>query len=177
MPDEKVEVESKEVEIKEYKESVLVDLDGTNSSVYEKPLVPEDSYQAIIKACQMFEVKKFDGPGKESKVVFAIEVSGEGLEEPVELPLYCNPVIKKSSGTKGFSNSKLYDVLDKAGLLNQAREDKAELAFLGSLVSWFNVNLVGRKCKVLVKTRNRGQDNAYSTVSDIVRFEKPVGGI
>ena len=62
-------------------------------------------------------------------------------------------------------------MLDKSGLLAEAKVDAEELAYLSSLVSWFNANLIGRKCKVLVKTRKKGMEGAYSSIADVLRFE------
>ena len=173
MPEEKkVEVKDFSNESKERKSGgVFLDFEGTSSQGFDKPLVAEDSYQGVIKACQAIETRKYDGNGVEDKIIFNIEISGNDLKEPVELPLFANPIIKKSSGTKGYSNSKLYDLLDKSGLLAEAKVDAEELAYLSSLVSWFNANLIGRKCKVLVKTRKKGMEGAYSSIADVLRFE------
>lgn len=166
--------ETKQVKVKSY--DVLVDFEGKKSSGTSKILIPEDAYQGEVKSVDLVEVPAYDQPGiTEKKVVFQIQLSGEGSDNAV-LPLYSNPVIKKS-GNKGYSNSKLFDILEKGGELENAKATHEALETFDGLVGFFHARFKGRKCKVLVKIRNRGTDNPYSTIGDIVRFEPITQGV
>lgn len=158
----------KQVEVKNY--DVLVDFEGTKSSGPPKMLIQEDAYPGQVLSVSLVEVPAYDKPGvTENKLVFQIKLFGEGSDNAV-LPLYANPVIKKS-GSKGYNNSKLYDLLDKAGELDNAKKSAEVLGTFEGLTNFFDSVLRGRKCKALVKTRNKGSDNPYSTIGDVVRFE------
>jgi len=164
----------KEVKVKEYKSEVLVDFDGTKSMGGPKVLIQEDAYQGEILGAELIEVPAYNAPGQtEKKVVFTIRLSGDGSEN-AELPLYANPVVKKSGG-KGYNNSKLYDLLEKSGELDAAKKSFEALETFEGLTGFFDAAFKGRKCKVLVKTRNKGTENAYSTIGDVVRFEPKEG--
>ena len=157
---------------------VPIDLDGTanDESMRDKVLIQEDSYFGEILIADMAEVKKYTQPkdakevAMEKKIIFTIKLDGEGSEN-AELPLYCNPIIKKSGGQKGYSNSKLYDILDMAGELDSVKKNKEKVSTYEGLISFLKEALEGRKIKALVKTSNKGTDRAYSTVNQIVRFE------
>ncbi len=157
---------------------VPIDLDGTanDESMRDKVLIPADSYFGEILIADMADVKKYTQPEgakeivTEKKIIFTIKISGEGSKD-AELPLYCNPIIKKSGGQKGYSNSKLFDILESAGELESVKENKDKIGTYEGLLSFLKEALEGRKIKALVKTSNKGTDRAYSTVSEIVRFE------
>ena len=165
-------IETKEAKISkaEERKEVLVDFDGTSKANTPKVLIDEDAYDAIVVKCDLVTVPSYDDPKTpENKIVFTMGVKAK---EPVDLPLYCNPVIKKASagGKKSYSNSKLYDIIEKAGLLEKAKKQHDVLETLQGLTSWLDASLRGRQCRVLVKTRNKGMENSYSTVADVVRF-------
>jgi len=88
----------------------------------------------------------------------------------LELPLFANPTIRRSSGTKGFSNSKLFDLIDGAGLLGKAQTQAEDLKTFVGLTEWLSKNFVGRECKFLTKTTNKNTASAYSSVKTVVRF-------
>ncbi len=151
------------------KEQVRIDLDGKASTDYETVLIPEDSYDAEITAINQRESPNYDNPKiKETKMVFSCLIDGK------ELLFWANPKITKGSTSKSgksYSNSKLFDVLEKAGLLGKVGEKKAELATLDGLQHFLSENLVGRKARCVVKTRNKGGgEKEYSSISEILRF-------
>ena len=168
------EIETKEMKQTTERKQVFVDFDGTSQD-YSKPLIAEDSYKGVIEAVDLIEVPSYNNPEvKEKKVVVKIKLEGEG-SDGVVLPLYANPIVKKSSGTKGYSNSKLYDLLVNAGLLDDAKKTHEALETFEGLVGYLSAKLVGRKVKALVKNRRKGTDGAYSSVGDILRFEPAEG--
>lgn len=144
----------------------LVDFDGTQSTQYEKARIDEDAYDAVIAAVKLEEMPSFDDrTKKESKFVFVCKIDKN------ELPLFVSPVIKKSGGTKGYSNSKLYDILDKSKLLEEAKNDSEILReSYASMQLWLTARLVNRKVRVQVKNSNKGTEKEYSRVADILRF-------
>jgi len=154
----------------EERTEVLVDFDGTGSGDHiEKHLVPEDAYAGVIKSVELTDTKAYNSEEQVKKLVFAIEIEHEGKK--IELPLFCNPIIKRSSGAKGYSNSKLFDLIDKAGLLSVAETKSEELKTFAGLTDWLVQKMLKLECKVLVKTTNKNTDSAYSSIKDIVRFE------
>ena len=153
----------------ENRKEVLVDFDGTSKPEFEKPLVDDDTYLALIKSCELVEVPSYDGKGTTKKLIFSLGL--EDVKGKPEIPLYVNPVIKKSGGQKGYSNSKLFDLLVSAGELDNAKSNHAVLETFEGLHAWIEKVFVGRYCKVLTKTTNQGKDNAYSVVDKVIKFE------
>ena len=163
--------EEKKEDVKVERKEVFVDFDGSGGRVSTKILIPEDSYQGVVSRVDLIESPVYNKPGQlQKKVVIQVQLHGEGSED-AELPLFANPVIKKSGGTKGYSNSKLYDVLESANVLEEAKGAHEALETFEGLVGFLDARLKGRKCKALVSTVNKGSDNAYSTVKNILRFE------
>lgn len=170
---EQTKVVKKEEKSEEKKErtEVYVDFDGTSGLPSTKIIIVEDSYAGKIWQVDLIETPVYNKPGTlQKKVVFQVALSGEGSDEAV-LPLYANPVVKKSSGTKGYSNSKLYDLLVAAGELEEAKKQHEALETFEGLVGFLHARLKGRKCKALVGTVNKGSEKAYSVVKSILRFE------
>lgn len=157
-------------EQKTMNEDVLIDLNGSGNQnqKIDRVLVAEDAYDAVIKSVSTIETKDFESKQLKKKIVFQIAIMTEKGE--VELPLFVNPVIKKSSGTKGYSNSKLYDLLDNAKLLEQVAIAQEQINNVLALQDFLAGVLIGKKCRVLVKTTNKGKENAYSSIKDIVKF-------
>ena len=65
----------------------------------------------------------------------------------------------------------MYDLLEKAGELDSAKNAHDAFDSLDSTVAWFESRFKGRRVKALVKTRRKNTESAYSTIGDIVRFE------
>lgn len=158
------------------KEQVRIALDGeTSSQDYETFLIPEDSYDAEIAAINQRESPNYNNPQvKETQFVFSCLIEGK------ELLLWVKPKITKGSISKSgktYSNSKLFDILEKAGLLEKVKEKKEELLTLDGLQQFLSSNLVGKKARCVVKTRNKGGgEKEYSSVSEVLRFlEEQVG--
>ena len=165
------------------RKEVFVDFDGTGGdSAPQLPLLQEDAYDGEIVSVDLVDTPAWDSKTKTvnrnelvKKIVFQVKLFGEESQGAI-LPHYANPVIKKAgAGGKGYSNSKLYDILVSAGVLDLARHSEALETFQG-LSAWLGSNLKGRKVRVLVGTANKGTERAYSSIKSIVRFEavKPV---
>lgn len=151
-------------------QEITIDLEGTSQQENTRILVDEDAYDGIIRSIRAEQTKKYGAPNeKTTKIIFTIMIVDIKQGE-VELSLFCNPKIVKSSGTKGFDNSKLYNILDKAHLLTQIAQDKQKIKTIQGLTEWLITNLGDKKVRVLVKTTNKGKQNAYSSINDIVKF-------
>ena len=92
----------------------------------------------------------------------------------VILPMFVNPMITKAYN-KGVSDSKLYSILEAAGLLEEIGRMSGELEMLEALRAFLESRLQSRSVRVEVKTTNKNnpEKDSYSTVKSILRF-KPV---
>jgi len=162
--------EKKQQSLGERKE-VYVDFEGNAGQPSTKVLIQEDSYMGEVSHVDLVELPVYNKPDQtQFKVIIQVKLV-EGENQGVVLPLYANPVIKKSSGTKGYSNSKLYDLLVSSGLLERAKEQHDALETYEGLAGFLDAGLKGKECKVLVGTVNKGTDNAYSVVRSVLRFD------
>jgi len=109
---------------------------------------------------------------KENKLVFLVQVSDENN---VEIPLFVKPKITKINQA-GFNNSKLYDILALAGLLDLVKDRAEELKTLTGLLMFLENSLVGREIRFASKNSRKGKPDEYSTVGEIYEFlpSKPV---
>lgn len=163
---------------KEIRKEVFVDFEGkqAESEAPRLPLLQEDAYDGEIAGVDLVDTPSYDSKTKTvnraqlvKKIVFQVKLLNQ---KDVVLPHYANPIIKKAAaGGKGYSNSKLFDLLISAGLLESAKKSGEALETYQGLAAWLNVNMKGRKVRVLVGTSNKGTDKAYSSVKSIVRFE------
>ena len=111
----------------------------------------------------------------------------------VEMPYFCTAKMTRSSGSQ--SNSNLYNQLEQLDLANPYDDDKFELLDRNgdvvesdregvhdvfgdagtneeineALVNYLKDNLIGAKVKFDVKNVNRGKDNEYSVVGDMIK--------
>lgn len=164
-------VEEKRFE--ENSDSVLIDFEGDgngSSGDYERVVVKEDVYTTKIVSLEVQDTKKYNAVGTE-KTIIAKVVPVEGLGG---IPFFIKPKITKAYNEK-VSNSKLYDLLERAGLLVEAKERKEELSTLTGLAMFLEQKLVGRSIKFLTKTRKQGTEDAYSSVDRVLEF-LPVEG-
>jgi len=153
------------------KDEVCVDFEGlAQSSAPAKVLIEEDSYPGEITGVDLIKSASYENKNViVDKVVFSIRLDDESVTD-AELAMFVNPVIRKSGGTAGYSNSKLYDLLEKSGDLEKAKGFGPGLKTLVGLLEFLQETYVGRKCKALVKTVNKGTEKQYSSVGNIVRF-------
>ena len=173
--DEKENVEVKDYGKKEGRPEVYIDLEGKSGQEdFAKALVAEDAYDGTIVSVGIQEVKGWKSEGMVKKFLVSTLLDGvkdkDGSE--VILPMFVNPMITKAYN-KGVSNSKLYDILDKAGLLEEIGRMSGELEMLDALRAFLESRLQSRSVRVEVKTTNKNNpDKApYSTVKSILRFK------
>lgn len=143
-----------------------MNLDG-KSPEYEKVYVPVDSYEAeIVGISDPFETKGYDS----NKIVMKRRMEVRIGKKTV--PMFMTDKVTKGSGS--YSNSKLYDLLEKLGLLDEVKKNKEKLENSDVFTVWFNDKMGGKKVKVLTKTVNKmDKERRYSVVDDII---KVVGG-
>ena len=156
-------------ENKEVKE-VMIDFEGKSnegSGDYERVVVKDDVYTSKILSLEVQDTPKYGTSITEKTVIAKLEpLAGKGT-----IPFFIKPKITKAYNEK-VSNSKLYDLLEKAGLLDIARNRKDELSTLSGLAIFLQQNFVGQKIKYLTKTRKQGTPEAYSSVDRVLEFIK-----
>lgn len=163
----------KTMEEKVESQGVLIDFDGKGregAGGYDRVVVKDDVYTSKIINIEVQDVKKFNAVGTEKTLIMKVEpIEGKGA-----IPFFIKPKIMKAYSEK-VSNSKLYDLLESAGLLEEAKERKEELVTIDGLSLFLNEKLVGRLIKFFTKLRHQGTENAYSSVDRVLEF-LPVGG-
>ena len=148
-----------------------INLDGMAA---QKTLVPEDAYEAVITSIGELMEFKTNFPGKDGKLEektqekFPVEwtLKTKGYEEK-KVTMFLSPRVSKGSGT--YSNSKLYDVLEKANLLEKFR--KANRLLDDEIMTWLKTELKDRLARISVKnTISKKTGDKYSTVDKVIRF-------
>lgn len=145
--------------------------------------MPEDAYEAtIVKVGDLFRSLNFDGNEVEKFTIgFEVQIP-EGTEvkeiqddkekdytgKTVELTMFCTPRVTKGSGT--YSNSKLYDVLDKLKLIDDLGKVADQIDTTEKLVEWVKNKVIGIKCKVLTKNTKDGKSRVDKIVKRLVDF-------
>ncbi|KKM07655.1 hypothetical protein LCGC14_1731750 [marine sediment metagenome] len=168
--------EKENVEIKDYsKDKVYIDLEGkSGSEEYEKALIPEDAYNGTIVSVGLQEMKAYKAEGTVKKLLVSILIDDQKDKEGNEivLPLFVKPTITKAYGPS-VSNSKLYDILEKADLLGEVGKMSGELEMLDALRAFLESRFQGKSVRVEVKTTNKNNPDkaSYSSVRSILRFE------
>ncbi len=155
---------------------VSFNLDGQSPKEdIEREYVPEDSYPAVIH--DISDIKTFavwNKPNEtEEKMVITFAVSVDGKQ--VNLPMFAKPVVTKGSGT--YSNSKMFDLLEVCGLMEEAKKIRDEIEVMDSaelknktFVDFLSKNLLQKTCKVITKTIKKGTSEQYSVVDKLLRF-------
>ena len=171
--DKKENVEVKDFSKKD-KPEVYIDLEGkSGQEEFAKALVPEDAYDGTIVSVKLEEMRAYKADGTVKKFLFSILLDGQKDKDGNEviLPMFVNPTITKAYD-KGVSNSKLYDILDKAGLLEEIGRMSGELEMLEALRAFLESRLQSREVRVEVKTtnKNNSEKESYSTTKTILRF-------
>jgi len=144
---------------------VPVNLSGdAPGALYAKVKLKVGEHKGKFISLEAIEVPRYDNSAiKEPKLVFLVQI-GEN-----ELPFYVNPTITKGSGS--FSNSKLYDILEAFGLLDDwaalpsVKENKPVL--LPALVKFLEAKIIGKEARVGVKNAKKGTPEEYSTVREV----------
>lgn len=166
------QTKKQETEQKTKTEEVMIDLSGDrfkeNQEEFTRPLIPEDSYSATITDIKLIDVQKFEAkPGeKEKKFVFSYLID-KPQGEPVIITSFVNPSITKSNNPK-YSNSKLFEIVSTAGLLQEVGELQDRLSTLEGLNEWLQKTFISRTCKVSIENNKKG---TASIVRKVLYFE------
>ena len=161
---------------------VQVNLDDKKE--YPKTLIDVDSYQSeVMEIGDTYKEKGYQTEKEEEKFVinFKIQTMLPSKEDPevkvktdVLLPLFMKTVITKGSGT--YSNSKLYDFLEKSDLLKTFKSEWPRISLLPddkqneAFINFFKDRCLGKICKIMTKTVKKGTPEAYSVVGEIIKF-------
>ena len=151
---------------------VTVNLDG-KSPLKERVFIKEDAYNAVISGVSdIREQAKYQNP-KETEEKFNIDFTVTTPEGPKEIPMFLTPKVTKGSGT--YSNSKLFDVLEKAKLLEDFKKVWDTIEVMDgkenqnkALIDFLQKVLLQKPCKVLTGTSKKGQADQYSVVDKII---------
>ena len=170
----------------------IVNTTGERASAFDKNfyLVKDDVYEGVISrlagpfTTPAYEKDKPD----QTKIILdctiptkgvMINAKGENIDcETVILPLWASLVVTKGGkNAKGLvmSNSKLFDILDKAGMLADLEAFMKREGAEGEipdekLTEFLKTILVGRTAKFDVVTKVSKTAEKYSTVKDVKRF-------
>jgi len=174
-----------------------IDLDGSGSQqTYERVLIPEDSYLAVLTDFsetkpekKMQEYKNEDGTITKKEVthekqrwLFTLknekgEIIMNKENNPQTFPMFIRVKVSKAP-KENLSNTKMYDILEKADLLGALAEQQKLWSGMDSkekmdeaFQNFLKDNLANKGCKVVVETVNKGKkDKEYSVVKNILRF-------
>ncbi len=167
---------SKEAVINEDKgkPEVYINLDGNSGQEeFVKALVAEDAYDGTIVSVTIQETRAYESNQMEKKFLVSVLLDGvkDKDDSEVVLPMFIKPTITKAYD-KGKSNSKLYSVIESAGLLEEIGRMSGELEMLEALRAFLESRLQSRSVRVEVKTTNKNnpEKDSYSTVKSILRF-------
>lgn len=156
------------------RQEVLINTEGIAPTTYDRIVVRDGEHQGEIVDVSLQEMKKYNKPNEtEKKFIVKVQVEDEKV-----VPLFCSPVVSK--GSKGYNNSKLFDLLTEAKLLDELEQKKAELSKYNAMEGFLLSRLVGRTGRFGTKTVNKGQETEYSVVkeiyeiSDETKTNKPV---
>lgn len=144
-----------------------VNLDGTAPGGERVTLEDKARFPASFVDVRIQEVKDYETSDTVNKLIVVWNVKA-GKEEH-EIPMWINPIVSKGSGT--FSNSKLYDAIEVIGLMDDFRVFAKDRDTLEDeeLRSWVEGAFTGVKAEVEIKNRNKGTDDEYSNVSEIIK--------
>jgi len=142
-------------------------LTGENTAKTEKHFlaemengVPKVYEGKIVSISDLYDAKKYQSEETEKKITIEVEIKGPTYPTPIKIPLFCTFIVTKGGGS--YSNSKLFDVLETAKLLEatemiQNTDDTVQLEFLKK-------NLIGKNTKFLAKTIKKGTPEMYSVI-------------
>lgn len=157
--------------------AIEVNLDGkAPQGDIKREYIAEDNYDAVLNSISdMTQVPVFGKPGETTqKVIFGFTIQ-VNQEKTVDLQMYVRPKVTKGSGD--YQNSKMFNVLEKAGVLEAFKKEwdlikvmDTDQAKDNAFINFLRDNFMNKACRVSVKTINKGKPEQYSAVNDIVRF-------
>jgi len=153
-------------------QTAVVDFEGENNAPeFERVLVKEGEHQAKIVKLEVQQLKKYKSEEKEPNILMFFEVQ----EDNKQIPYFLKPKIMKAY-SEDVSNSKLYNLLELAGLIEEAKKRKDELSTVTGQVMFLEEKLKGKVARISSKTVNKGKTNEdggsreYSRVNEIFEF-------
>lgn len=161
-------MQENKIEAKEYEANWE---ENTKSETnFKKVFIPEDSYNANLKAIEVVELPDFNDKTKKlEKLALMFDIKEKG----VELTHFLQPKISKGSTNKQgkvYSNSKLYDLLVDLNLKDKFKEEVGPKFSAAKVVEFLNKYLTGKVLRVSVKTSKANTPEQYSGISKILRF-------
>lgn len=161
-------MQENKVEVKEYEANW--EENKQVESNFKKVFIPEDSYNANLKAIEVVELPDFNDKTKKlEKLALMLDIKEKG----VELTHFLQPKISKGSTNKQgkvYSNSKLYDLLVDLNLKDKFKEEVGSKFTANKVVDFLNKYLTGKVLRVTVKTSKANTPEQYSGISKILRF-------
>lgn len=142
--------------------------EGNAQASFEKTIVPEDSYNGIVKDISIIETADFEDKNKKiEKIVISLEITDDSEKGKV-LAHFLRPYISKAgAGGKGYSNSKLYDLLESLNLKEKAKADLGNKYSSQKILDWLLRELLEKKVRFSTST---SKDKSNSYVKKIIRF-------
>lgn len=154
---------------------VKVNLD--NKQEVKRFSVEADTYAGrIVEVSDIKKQKGFEEKEVE-KLRVIVELDFKQNGENVKLPYFLTASVSHASKRPGYSDSKLYTLLELAKELDNFKvmwetvDDKSEDEKNKVLVEWLRSKLLGRKVKIMTKTVKGTDGSAYSVVHQVVKFD------
>lgn len=140
----------------------------------KRDFLEPDSYEAVIVGVSdVFVQKNVFNNQDEGKLCVTFEVPQKTADAKT-VTYFIKAKIAHSAKKEGYSDSKLYTLLEKAKLLDKCKAFWATIETTENkdvaLVSWLRENLLGRDTKIVVKTIIPKEAAKYSVVSEVIRF-------
>lgn len=137
-----------------------------------------DSYGAVIIGVGDIFLQKnpFNNNEEEPKLAVQLEIPSVQQEgKAVQFAYFMKAKIAHSAKKDGYSDSKLYSLLEKAELLDECKTFWATVKDQplrdAELTRWLREKLLGREVKVLIKTvLPKDGSEKYSMVGELLRF-------
>lgn len=132
----------------------------------ERVLVPDDSYEGtVLEVSDPFDTTYKDKTTSKRSV----QVEFEFEKETKTLPMFLTNSVTKGSGD--YSSSKLFELLEVAGILKEYEENEERLKDDNNFTVWINEKIKDKKVKFTTKRVNKNDsDKTYSVIDRIVRF-------
>ncbi len=153
-----------------------MDVNFDGKSQKEKVFVDEDSYPAVISGVSdIRDQPKYQKPNEtEEKLNIDFKIKLPNNEQK-EISFFCKPLVSKGSGD--YSNSKMFDLLEKCELLDAFKEAWKTMETIEDkdnknkeFVDFLRNNLINKPCKVMAKTVKKGTPEQYSVVEKVIKF-------
>lgn len=161
-------------------------METTNTSGFEvdfeakerkRVFLQPDSYESVIVGIgDIFHQKNPFNNQDEARFVVQLEIPSIKQDgKPVQFGYFLKAKIAHSAKKDGYSDSKLYSLLEKADIIEECKTYWATIKEIptrdAELIKWLREKLLLRPVKVLIKTvvQTEGGEK-YSVVGELLRF-------